>query len=170
MSQDRSSTDPEELALRAAQGIFDAEVLRWLQSSFTAYFRAGEGMQMERSFDMLTTPGRRRRRQRNYWLSVVAKELANGSHMPLPRAVHDELDRFLTRGRWYRWRSLAKPPEGIAKLNLALLKFAWANDGKGLSVSRIEQLLPPNIFSKKFRADANRLQAMDSPNPQPLEE
>ncbi|MDP1649652.1 MAG: hypothetical protein Q8M01_15830 [Rubrivivax sp.] len=132
----------EALAARLARGEVDAEALRWMRDGFAAWSRAGGEVSLERCLRLRSTPFQRRVRQRNAWLSELARLVdAEPGEGPIARRVHGAWESFLSRGPWRSWRDLDTPPAGAAELHVALYWCSKFNDGDSLSVWHIHDLL-----------------------------
>ena len=136
----------EALAARLAAGQVDADVLRWLQRGFSAWARSGGELGMERCLRLTATPFQRRVRQRNAWLSELARQVAaEPGEGPLTHRVHHALDRFQTRGLWANWKADPEPPAGAAQLHAAAFWVLRFNGGKALSFWHLRDLLQGEI-------------------------
>lgn len=151
----------EDLAARLVAGQVDDDVVRWLVRSAGTWARADGALSLERALGLFTTPGRRRRRRRNHWLAMAARELPPSGAAPA-RALHQALRQFIERGLGRAWRDLESPPPGAARLNVALFEVARCSGWRVLSMRRIEQLLPAEISSEKFRAEASTMLSVDT--------
>lgn len=129
------------LAAKAASGAVDLPVMAWLSAGFTAWIKAGGDVPLERCLHLPAGSRRRQIARRNAWVKAASTFLQERSDYQTAAVLARELDRFLTRGRWPRWRREALPPQGCSDLEAALFFIAKANNGEGLSSRQLRRIL-----------------------------
>lgn len=136
----------EDRVARLVAGRADADDMQWLLRGLGAWDRSGGELSLERCLRLTATPFQRRVRQRNAWLSELARQVAaEPGEGPLAHRVHRALDRFQTRGLWANWKADPEPPAGAAQLHAAAFWVLRFNGGKALSFWHLRDLLQGEI-------------------------
>ena len=86
----------------------------WLREGFVKWFQDGHALSLERCLRLPTTAAKRQQAIRNYWLLEASNYIDAPNARRAGVLLEKELNSFLTRGNWLRWRDDSDPPGGLA--------------------------------------------------------
>lgn len=100
---------------------------------------------MNRYLGLPATSGQLKLARRNYWLRKAADLLPNfvieDSEFLKARALHSELEIFVSRGIWSKWKDYRNPPKDASELRTALFYIAKIDNGEVLGERQIYTVL-----------------------------
>lgn len=126
---------------RIAAAVYEPSDLEWLSAVIARWIRVGGAVSIDRVMRVPTTPKKRMKARRDYWLLEAAKTLPTSSSYTLSHSLAREFEVFLTRGVWHVWRQLEEPPPEASRLRAALFHVARATGGATVSAKTIERVL-----------------------------
>lgn len=135
------ATDPHPLLARAVEAAFGTDFSGRMAQACREYIVAGGRRSLDQCIGLPVSLGKRRNLVRNHWLQIAQAELQATGDDATPAALHAQLERFVMRGSWSRWRESGGPPADAANLYIALWHAVAANKGRALCCKHLEALL-----------------------------
>lgn len=138
-----TTRNADQLLHALAGGRRTPEDVELVWAAAQVWLENGGTQPMHRFLRLPPTPGKLTEAARNLWLRRAAHMLTISPPLPtaIARALHQELDAFISRGAWRAWRDLQNPPPEASDLRRALFYAAKFNDGQGLSERQIYRAL-----------------------------
>lgn len=135
----------------------------WLLRQVDRWIEDAGPRPLEAYLRLPTTAGRRRRYLRDRWLARAAAEVKAPGIWSGALALADEMERFVSRGSFARWRDAGGPPESASSLDSAVFHALAMNDGRCLGPDRLVQIeIVSSAFIKKIDATSPTIHASES--------
>lgn len=129
------------MAIRVSEGICGEPERLWLCEGFAIWYRAGGEVPLDRCLRLPSTFKKLRAIERRHYLLMAAAEIEADGIWCKCVLLAEELQQFIARGAWKRWKDLAAPPGGTSQLRTALFHIARLNAGRALTARRVFEIL-----------------------------